>query len=430
MKRLVIIVLLLLFGLQLTGQSITPNIGQRLTNWCNSQDGRMATALNILREKYPNSDNLLRKVDNFENSKEDTKYVLLSLYRGYGADWAYTAIHDYFTPEQISIIEQLYIANGGFIKKERTNEERKRLSNLALKRGITTDMANRTRRFCHQNTNFRYFVNNILEKNGVSVMGSCRIIDNLSNNLDYVEEILFGLYDTYGADRAYYTIKEFLTTSQINALDELYDNWGEIKKEKKKKQENQKQIAIQYIIDSIHNLEPVTISEYSPTEYQRIKNVLISNLYKCLENYQSDNYSIKLSDDVLVDPNEGTLHTISITVNPPNENIANEINKSIASVSPSNVFYTIKKYNHSFPIKYKDHFEIQYDYTTEEEDLVISYKIWDEIVLKKGNAEVFRQYFDKIKQSIIKRGAYGRNRIKVKTHFINGNFVDLEIIYQ
>ena len=244
MKRLVIILLSLIVGLQLLGQSITPNIGKRLTIWCNSQDGRMAIALNVLRDKYPDSDNLLRKVDNFENCKEDTKDVLLSLYRGYGADWAYAAIHEYFTSEQISIIEQLYIANGGNIKTERTNEERKRLSNLALKRGITTDMANRTSRFCYQNNNFRYFVNNILERKGVPVIGSCRVIDNLSDNLDYVEEILFGLYDTYGTDRAYYTLKEFLSSGQIDVLDEKYDTWVEVKKEEKRGQEEQKRPQI------------------------------------------------------------------------------------------------------------------------------------------------------------------------------------------
>ena len=136
MKRLSIILLSFVFSLQLLGQSITPNMGKRLTAWCYSQDGRMATALNLLRYKYPNSDNLLRKIDNFENSPDDTKAVLLALYKDYGADWAYAGIHDYFTTEQIAIIEKIYTADGGHIKSERTDDERKQMSNLALKRGM------------------------------------------------------------------------------------------------------------------------------------------------------------------------------------------------------------------------------------------------------------------------------------------------------
>lgn len=237
MKRLSIVIFSFLLGIQLFGQTITPNMGKRLTYWCNSQDSRMAIALNVLRHKYPNSDNLLRKVDNFENSAEDTKMVLLALYQNNGSECAYAAIHDYFTSEQIAIIEKIYIAEGGHVKLERTDEERERMSELALKRGITTDMAYRLSLYCYQNSNFQTFAIGILVKKGVSVMcGSYRIFDNFTKNLDYAEEVLLSLYDVYGEENAYYTLREFLTISQIDILDDLYETWSAQKKEEKKQQ--------------------------------------------------------------------------------------------------------------------------------------------------------------------------------------------------
>ena len=413
-------------------------MGKRLTAWCYSQDGRMATALNLLRYKYPNSDNLLRKIDNFENSPDDTKAVLLSLYKDYGADWAYAGIHDYFTSEQIAIIEKIYISEGGHIKSERTDDERKQMSNLALKRGITTDMANRLSLYCYQNHNFQYFVIRILVGKGVSDMGSYRIIDNFSINLDYVEEILLSLYETYGAESAYYTLREFLTSGQINALDEMYDTWVAVKKEEKRRQEEQKRVQIQHIVDSIHELEPFTISNAS-REHSNINKILFEGMHNCLEDYIFDNekesFSVSLSDDVLLDPNAGTTHTIAVFTNPIDSVLIEKLTIAINNTVLPNVLYTIEDYNYTFGIKAKGHFDLQYDFHTIENDFRINYSkgegyMQDKLILKEGDEACFQNYYEQLKQFIIDEGGKFRNKVKLRQYIRNDEVFAITIVRQ
>ena len=260
-------------------------------------------------------------------------------------------------------------------------------------------------------------------------MGCYRIVDNFSNNLDYVEEVFFTLYDNSGPDKAYYVLRRFLTSEQINALDSIYEGWKAIQHNKKMQEENQRQIELNRIIDSIHNIEPITVSEFSSYEYSRIKDILFSDIVNCTKDYQIDNYSISLSDDVLVDPDGGTSHTLSIVTNPQDNAIVEKIKTTIESIPFGNLFYKISAFNYEFPIKYKDHFDIQYDYRTEEKDLVVTFKRWDNsIVLKEGDAEFFQLHQEKIKKEIVKRGKYGRNKIKVKNHFENDKPVLIEII--
>lgn len=413
-------------------------MGKRLTAWCYSQDGRMATALNLLRYKYPNSDNLLRKIDNFENSPDDTKAVLLALYKDYGADWAYAGIHDYFTIEQIAIIEKIYTAYGGHIKSERTDDERKQMSNLALKRGITTDMANRLSLYCYQNHNFQYFVIRILVGKGASDMGSYRIIDNFSMNLDYVEEILLSLYETYGAESAYYTLREFLTNSQINTLDEIYDNWIAVKKEEKRQREEQKRIQIQHIVDSIHKVEPFTISNTS-SEYNNLNKMLFKEMHNCLQEYILDNekesFSVSLSDDVLIDPNAGTTHTIAVFTNPIDSVLIEKLTIAINNTKLPDVLYTIEDYNYTFGIIAKGHFDLQYDFHTIENDFRINYSkgegyMQEKLILKEGDETCFQLYYEELKQYIINEGGKFRNKIKLKQYIRNGEVFSIKIVRQ
>lgn len=436
MKRLsaILLVVLLFVSIQSSGQSITPNMGKRLTYWCNSSDARMATVLSLLGELYPDSEHLLRKVDNFEYNVEDTKAVLLALYKKYGADWAYAGINDYFTSEQIAIIEQLYLASGGYIKKERTEEERERMSNLALQRGITIDMANRLSRYCYQDKNFQYFAIRILVGEGVSDMGCYRIIDNFSKNLDYVEDILLSCYEIQGKDYAYYILREFLTGNQIDILDGMYDNWQAAQIEKERQAESQRQKELQHKIDSVRNLEPFTLSDISNTNYNLIKKALFSEMQKCLKinRYKKDNYSIKIIDDLQVYPDKGTDHNLSITVDPQDERISDILKTTLESVQFSALSIKLEEFDYSLQVSYKDHFVIQYNYSTEETDMVVVYKK-SGMELKEGDEEFFKSYYGKIfnaiNDTIEKTGTRQKTyTIKVKKHFENGEYVSTEII--
>lgn len=434
MKQLSILLLSFFLTIQLVGQTITPEMGKRLTAWCNSKDERMATALSILREKYPNSNNLMRKVDDFENCKEDTRDVLLSLYRGYGADWAYSAIHHHFTLQQLTTIEQLYMANGGIIKKERTDEERKQKSNLALKRGITIDIANRLSSYIYQrNNNFQYFAIGIITEKGVSEMGSYRIIDNLSNNLDYVEEILFRLYDTYGAENAYYTFREFLTSNQISALDGMYANWKIIKEKQQQEADRKKKEQIQHIEDSIHQLEPFSIVDF-PNEYNNIKDELYFAMYKCLSNYhidnQTENYSITLSDDITIDPKNGTTHSVDIASNPHDSVIIYRLTTAIKSIEAPVIKHIINKYNYSFEINTAGHFDLQYDFQTKEHDFYVIYTSSRTLELKEGDEPTFQYYYNDIREYIRQHNERRRNKIRIKQYFVNGEIDSFVIMPQ
>ena len=92
-----------------------------------------------------------------------------------------------------------------------------------------------------------------------------------------------------------------------------------------------------------------------------------------------------------------------------------------------NVEYTIEKLKYSFPIKYKAHFDIQYEYTTEEIEMVVMYNGYS-MSLKDGDETVFRRCNNRIRQALMDSGKSGKNNIKIKQHYVNGKPYSVEVI--
>ena len=285
-------------------------MGKRLTSWVLSSDSRRAHTYEILRNYYPQDSyaSLERRIDNFASSPEDTKKVLLGIYNIGGPDYGYTAIKDFFTKQQIEIIDKAFIANGGSINKERTDAERKRQSGLAEKRGITKDIARSLRAFCYQNTNMRVLANSVLTEKGVTNFGCSRIIDSFEENLDYVEAVIFALYDREGGtDRAYHSLRLFLNSTQIQVTDSLYETMDSQRREARR-------LSIEPFANQIYEDEPYMLPEKTVSS---IAEKARSFAVRHLKNYPEKNFTLVVKDSLFTyrGHDEG-YHKANLTLTP------------------------------------------------------------------------------------------------------------------
>ena len=310
MKRFIVLLLFLSICVPSYCQTFTSDMGKRLTSWTFSSDSRRAHTYEILREYYPQESysSLEKRIDNFANSPDDTRKVLLGIYNIGGPDYGYTAIKDYFTKQQIDIIDKAYIANGGSINKERTEAERKKQSELAAKRGITKDIARSLTAFCYQNNNIRYLANDVLVSKGVSTFGCSRIIDTFEDNLDYVEDVIIAIYDREGGiDRAYHSLRLFLNSSQIQVTDALYEQIDSQRREAR-------QSRIEPFVNQIYEGEPYMLPEATIADIAEKARSLAE---RHLKKYSEKNYTLIVKDSIFTyrGHNEG-YHKANLTLTP------------------------------------------------------------------------------------------------------------------
>jgi len=467
MKRTLFIISFLLICASAFCQTFTSDMGKRLTRWTLSSDGRRARTYQILQDLYPgeSSATLERRIDNFANNTDDTRKVLLAIYSFGGADYGYTAIKDYFTKQQITVIEQAYVASGGTIEKERTEAERKRQSELAGKRGITKDMARSLTAFCSQNTNMRFLANDVLISKGVSTFACSRVIDSFEDNLDYVEAVLFALYDREGGtERAYHSLRLFLTSSQIQVTDALYE-----------KRDAQRRAERKRVISSF--AEPILAKEPYALPEETV-NAIADHAKHCanseLRKYPAKNYTLTVKDSLFTysGSNSG-YHKINISLTPdidryrvniffqidaipikPLSFYSSELNYTCYPACQGYYEFEITRaeYEYSFYVEHKKlkskeveaaktlinekGQDYMYDYMNALSERRRNYPadcLIDSIVplsaltLITGDEEGFAKVIEPLTNYLYNKNKFGKQKVKVLLVTINGEFEHIEI---
>lgn len=302
MKRIICSFVLAVTSFVVVAQTITPEMGQRLTRWTNSKDSREALVYQILRDIYPDVpfSTLMRKVDSFSSNLKDAGDVFLGIYRSLGADYGYASLRDGFSSQQMSAIDKHYTNNGGTIKRDRTDAERKKQSDAAAKRGISIDMAYRLANFVDRYPNMQFLTASVLKEKGISDMGIYRIVDSFDKNLDYVEEVILSLYDRYGsADGAYGDLRLFLTVPQIELMDSIYSKRIEeerrVREQKLAEEKRIREREIAVFRTSVFESEPFDLVDSYLNDYAKKASDVIERIVKDIDNKE---YTIAIKDSI------------------------------------------------------------------------------------------------------------------------------------
>lgn len=408
-KKIFILCMLLCLAGIVNAQSMS-ELGKKLTKWTLSSDSRRSSVNRILLYEYPGSDNsdLLKKIDNFGNNPSDTKMVLVGLYKNNGPDYGYMILRDYFSKKELAAIDAIYEANGGTIKKYRTEEDRKKGNETARMKGITADIAKQLSWWCNNTPNTIYYVSNALSERGFGDMGYYRIMDAFEENLDYAEAVLMSVCEmSGGADQAYPILRTFLNQNQISLVVGLYAKY---KTEKKAKREE----AIQKLEEQALDNEPYAIDE---RELESIKNKANEKVLQLLDKRDRKNVAISIIDQVSIGRSDTTNHNLVVNIEPMDNQLKEAIVREIKTIKGHPKVIHNEKLDYRLLVASKGIFNV--DINQHVDTTVMQIRIvrdsWGfaEPVLVEGNKAVFESEIKTIETFIKQKNLTGKKKIKM-----------------
>lgn len=471
MKRIICTLFFVIASLTSIAQNITPEMGLRLTRWTNSKDSREALVYQILRDIYPNEpfNTLMRKADSFSSNPKDAGDVFVGIYNSLGADYAYASLRDGFSRQQMVAIDNYYIANGGGIKRVRSESDRKQNSAAAAKRGISKEIALRLMVFVDQYPNMQYIVASVLNEKGITDMGIYRIIDSFDENLDYVEEVILAIYDRYGsAEGAYGDLRLFLTVPQIEIMDSIYADRVEEKRRIKEQRLAEERRIREQEIDAFkknaYAQEPYNLNAERQKDYANKALKVIDQIVKSID---SKDYSISVKDSIFAfrNPYRYT-HKLSISLPAELESLRDKITNGINEIPVDLLYVADNRLSVSCQVENKGYYECTYSLyqesvpfevsnkklkPAEKEDLEKQLKedYWKQhsvgpynhyvmasvqvdvpnsvASLIKGNETEFDSVKDEIASFLYDAKLFGKRKVKVIKTIRNGKVEDIQV---
>lgn len=420
MKKLIISLLALSLSLISTGQDVSYEIGRRLSYWATSNGQREALSYQLMRQEYPNESTaqLARRIDNMAYDPATMQSFIVAIYNWLGADYAYTSLRDAFTTAQMNLIDHYYETTGGKIER-RNDADRKKNSDAAKLNGINENIALRLAQYCDINQGLRALVFRALGDKGVSTFGCSRIIDNFPSNLDYAYYSIMSIYEREGStDRAYYTLRNFLSPSEIDMFDQKYLDICREKEEKR-------QIAISEYSKKIYAKEPYRIpySNISDFEYE-----ICNKLNRLTDELNEQEYSIVIRDSIFIARDGGNTQRIHLDLSSNIEHLRKPIEDILNGTRIYGASFENKELNYSCFGRSEGYFKMDYSSIVREDFFAVKYNSLQHVECLEGDAKEIEPLIKDIANFLWKNDkTFGKRKVKVVRTIRNGETLDTQI---